>query len=323
MQYRQFGNLDFLASALGFGCMRLPTLEDPSKVDEPEAIRMIRHAIDEGVNYLDTAYVYHGGHSEEVLGSALLDGYRRKVKVATKLPPHLVKGRADFERILGEQLSRLQTDHIDFYLVHGIGRKSWEGVRDLGVMKMEPPLGGRLAALPKRVESLWDRAAVRRTSAEWALQWVWAQPEVSVVLSGMSSMEQLRQNLESAEGSRVGSFSAQDLQLIAKARELCLKLNPVPCTQCRYCMPCPNGVQIPNVMLAFNRGIALDGIAVSRGGYPWLGQGKGEACIQCRVCEERCPQGIPIGDWMPYIDEVLGQGADHDPARAPSPRRAS
>jgi uncharacterized protein len=390
MQYRRFGQIDdFQVSALGFGCMRLPTLGDPSRIDEPEAIRMIRHAIDGGVNYMDTAYIYHGGHSETVLGRALLDGYRRKVRIATKLPVQKVESRSDFEAILGEQLARLQTEQIDFYLLHGIGLKGWEYARDLGVMEwmegatrdgrighigfsfhddfdafkaivdgcdgwefcqiqynyldvdlqagtkglhyahskglavsvMEPLLGGRLAAPPTAVQAIWDRAERRRNSADWALQWVWNQPEVSVVLSGMSTMEQVRQNLASADLSRVGSFSAEELQLIAAARKLCGELYPVPCTQCSYCMPCPNGVEIPANMLTFNRGVALDAMASARFQYGFPNrQGKGDGCVQCRECEERCPQGIPIGDWMPYIDEVLAKGIDHDPTRAPSPR---
>src|SRR3990170_4937627 len=123
MQYRRFGKTEFMVSALGFGCMRLPTLGEPSRIDEPEAIRMIRHAIDNGVNYVDSAYGYHGGNSERVLGKALADGYRQKVRLATKLPVPQVKERSDFDRIFNEQLDRLQTDHLDFYLLPGLSRK--------------------------------------------------------------------------------------------------------------------------------------------------------------------------------------------------------
>jgi len=135
MQYRPFGKVDFRVSALGFGCMRLPILNgDYAQIDEPEALRMLRHAIDSGVNYVDTAYGYHRGNSERFVGRALQDGYRQKVALATKLPQWLVKEQADFERLFTEQLERLQTDHIDFYLMHALGAESWHRLYDLGIL---------------------------------------------------------------------------------------------------------------------------------------------------------------------------------------------
>ena len=135
MQYRTFGRSDFRVSALGFGCMRLPVIGgDADAIDEPLAIRMLRHAIDQGVNYFDTAYPYHGGNSERVVGKALKDGYRRKVKIATKLPSWAVNQTSDFDRFLDEQCRRLQTDFIDFYLVHNLQATLWPKVRDLGVL---------------------------------------------------------------------------------------------------------------------------------------------------------------------------------------------
>jgi predicted aldo/keto reductase-like oxidoreductase len=150
MKYRRFGKLDWEASVLGFGAMRLPVIDgDQNRIDEPEAIRMIRHAIDQGVNYVDTAYPYHGGHSEALVGRALGDGYRDKVRLATKLPPWFVSRREDFDRILGEQLERLATDHIDFYLLHGLNQEFWPKLRDLGVIQWaEGELGrGRIRHL--------------------------------------------------------------------------------------------------------------------------------------------------------------------------------
>ena len=134
MQYRSFGKLDFQVSALGFGCMRLPILGATNEIDEPEAIRMVRHAIDEGVNYIDTAYPYHGGESERLVAKVLKDGYRDKVKLATKLPVWDVKEPADFDRLLNEQLAKLEVETIDFYLLHSLNADSWHKVRDMDVL---------------------------------------------------------------------------------------------------------------------------------------------------------------------------------------------
>ena len=288
MQYRKFGKLDWEGSVLGFGAMRLPvTGEKPNPmgpdVDEPETIRMIRHSIDKGVNYVDTAYPYHGGQSEVVVGKALKDGYRDKVKLATKLPSWLVEKPDDFDRYLDEQLEKLQTNHIDFYLLHTLNTSYWSKLRDWGVLNwaedaiadgrihylgfsfhdefevfkeivdaydkwtfcqiqynfmdieyqagakglqyaadkglavviMEPLRGGQLTLKnPKSISKLWKSAAVQRTPADWALQWIWNHPQVAVVLSGMSTMPQVIENLYSADRSGAGILSEEELILI-------------------------------------------------------------------------------------------------------------
>ena len=134
MNYRQFGRLDWKTSALGFGCMRLPNEGEHENIDEAEATRMIRYAIDHGVNYIDTAYPYHGGNSEPFVGRVLQDGYREKVRLATKLPCWKIEEREDFDTYLNEQLERLQTEHIDFYLLHALREASWHKLHDLGVL---------------------------------------------------------------------------------------------------------------------------------------------------------------------------------------------
>ena len=135
VQYRSFGKLSWPASVLGFGIMRLPVVDgDRARIDETEATRMLRYAIDQGVNYLDSGYGYHGGSSEKFLGRALRDGYRQRVRLATKLPCWLVEKADDFDRFLDEQLERLQTEHIEFYLLHALSKKHWPRLRDMGVL---------------------------------------------------------------------------------------------------------------------------------------------------------------------------------------------
>ncbi|NTU75942.1 MAG: aldo/keto reductase, partial [Anaerolineaceae bacterium] len=133
MNYRHFGQLDWQPSALGFGCMRFPLQKDTEIIDEPQATRMLRDGIDQGINYIDTAYPYHNGQSEPFVGRALQDGYRQKVRLATKMPTWLTKTYQDFDKFLDKQLARLKTDHIDFYLLHALNQKRWEDLRELGV----------------------------------------------------------------------------------------------------------------------------------------------------------------------------------------------
>lgn len=378
MQYRNFGKSDWKPSALGFGCMRLPTTDSvPSgpNINEPEAIRMIRHAIDNGVNYADTAYYYHQGNSELVLGKALKDGYREKVKVATKLPVWLVNEPADFDRLLSEQLEKLSTDHIDYYLFHALGRNRWRNIvlkydllsraeaalsdgrirhlgfsfhdsfesfeeivnaydwnfcqiqynymdiekqagtkglklaasKGLGVIVMEPLMGGVLVNPPEVVRSVVDKLPVPYSFTELALKWVWDQPEVSMVLSGMSNMEQVRENLEIAGRSEINSLVKAEQEVISELREKYRTRIAVPCTNCKYCMPCPNGVDIPVNFELFNHVHLYDDPGAARFRYTiYLTESqRADKCIACGVCEEKCPQNIPISEWMPKIDELL------------------
>ena len=365
MKYRNFGNLDWAVSVLGFGAMRLPVIaNNPARVDEPKAIEMIRYAIDQGVNYLDTAYTYHDKQGELVVGKALLNGYREKVKLATKLPSWLVKNPDDFDGFLNEQLEKLQTDHIDFYLLHALNTAYWTKLRNwkvlqwaedaiadgriqhigfsfhdefdvfkdivdaydkwtfcqiqynfmdieyqagtkglqyaaqngLAVVIMEPLRGGQLTAkIPKSITGLWKSAVTMRSPADWALQWVWNHAEVSVLLSGMSTMEQVIENLDSAERSGAGALSNQELVLIDKVREEYRRIAPIACTTCKYCMPCPNGVEIASILEYYNDAIIYDNPRAPRFLYRDLSEGeRADRCVECFECEEKCPQGIPI-----------------------------
>jgi predicted aldo/keto reductase-like oxidoreductase len=377
MQYRSFGKLDWQTSALGFGAMRLPTIDDdPSQIDEPEARRMVRYAIDQGVNYVDTAYAYHRQMSEPFLGRALQDGYRERVKLATKMPVWLIESTEDFDRYLGEQLERLQTDHIDFYLLHGLGQARWQTIRDLDVLGwaegaitdgrirhlgfsfhdkyeifeeivdasdlwtfcqiqynymdieyqagtkglkyaadkglavvvMEPLRGGGLTkSVPAPVQAIWDGAPVQRTPADSALQWVWNQPEVSVVLSGMSTMQHVEENLASAGRSGVGILSDGELALYEQVRSVYQALSPIPCTDCKYCLPCPNGVNIPRVFEIYNDLMMYGDEGRAHMVYNTFmkAEERADMCIECGECLEKCPQMIEIPDWLAKVHELL------------------
>src|SRR3990170_601450 len=376
MQYRKFGKPDWKVSALGFGAMRLPTLGgNQSNIDEPQAIQMIRYGIDHGINYLDTAYPYHNGNSERLVGKALKDGYREKIRLATKMPVRMVEKAEDFDRFFNEQLERLQVKNLDFYLLHGLRKESWPLVRDLGILKwaekkmsqgyfnhlgfsfhdeydvfkgilddysgwtfcqlqynfmdvnfqagrrgvelaasrgmgvvvMEPLRGGRLAKTPgEAVAKVWESDKNKRSPIEWAFQWVWNQPEISVALSGMSLMAHVVDNVAIAERSGLVKLTADEVALVDQAREAYKGSNPIPCTGCNYCMPCPNGVDIPRNFAIYNEAHMWNDMRSGRGAYQGQGRGPGggltpeqraDQCLECGECLEACPQSIEIPDW--------------------------
>lgn len=377
MQYRKFGKLNWQASALGFGCMRLPTTDGKSgNIDQEKVTQMIHTAIQAGVNYFDTAYAYHDQMSEVALGKALEGGYRERVRIATKSPIWLINESADFDRLLDEQLQRLQTGTIDFYLLHALNHESWAKAQQLGLLRraeaakadgriryfgfsfhdnletfkqivdgyngwdfcqiqynymdinlqagteglqyaaakglaviiMEPLLGGKLALDLPATRPVWDSAAGKRTPADWALQWLWNQPEVSLVLSGMGTLEQVEENIRSASVSGPGTLNPAEVELIAKVRDVVNGLSPIPCTRCEYCLPCPNGVNIPRNFDAYNHVAMYEALDDYRNEYKrWIPDDqKAAVCIQCDECLSKCPQQIPISTWLPVVEEVLG-----------------
>ncbi len=381
MKYRKFGKLDWEVSALGFGAMRLPVInEEQAKIDEPEAIKMIRYAADHGVNYIDTAYMYHMGQSEVVVGKALKDGYREKMKVATKLPARMIEKAEDFDRILDEQIKKLDVGMIDFYLLHGLNKEGWEKVRDFGVLKwaeeqmakgrigrlgfsfhdefavfkeiidaydnwvlsqvqynymdvneqagrrgveyaagkgitvvvMEPLRGGKLSKEPPEpVAKVWASAPQQLKAVEWAWRWIWNQPEISVALSGMSTMAQVVENVKLADRYGAGNLSAAELKLYDKVREAYNSLSPVPCTNCRYCMPCPNNVEIPRIFQLYNDAVMYDDLRTGQfmynGPFGFQPDQRADSCIECGECLEKCPQKIDIPDWLKKAHEALYQ----------------
>jgi hypothetical protein len=380
MLYRKMQKGGPELSILGFGAMRLPVLAD-GHVDVPEAARMIRYAIDHGVNYVDTAYPYHNGESEPAVGNALMGGYRERVHLATKLPGWLIGSREDMDRYLEEQLAKLRTDRIDFYLLHGLTSPFWERLSSLGVLEflddalsdgrigyagfsfhdttklfkeivkaydwtfaqiqynfmdedyqagtrglryaakkglgvvvMEPIRGGLLAREVPGIGEIWEKAPVRRTPAEWALRWVWNHPEVTVVLSGMSTFDQVVQNLSYAETGFPESLTKKELRVYDRVRKEFRKRMAIPCTGCRYCQPCPHGVSIPECFELYNQAHMYDAKeSVAQTYTAFLGgffdgvPAYASCCQDCGECEEKCPQGLPIRENLRRISEYFGR----------------
>jgi predicted aldo/keto reductase-like oxidoreductase len=191
--------------------------------------------------------------------------------------------------------------------------------KGLAVVIMEPLLGGKLVGPPSSIQSIWDSATNRRTPVGWAMQWLWNQPEVSMVLSGMSTMEQVQENVALADISGVGSLVTGELALYDQVRARYQELVAIPCTNCKYCMPCPQDVDIPGNFAAYNEGIMYDKPDSARGQYEWWRYAHEVAginphdiravhCLQCGECETKCPQAISISEWMPIIHSVLGEG---------------
>jgi len=379
MLYRKFGLTNEMVSTLGFGCMRLPLLPggDPTKIDYDKAIKLVRYAIDEGVNYVDTAYPYHGtgmlkgGASEPFVAKALKDGYREKVKLATKLPSWLIKTRDDMDKYLNEQLQRLETDCIDFYLVHALNAKVWATLKEVGISEfldqaikdgrikhagfsfhdkldlfkeivdyydwsfcqiqynyldedfqagteglkyaaqkglgitiMEPLRGGKLASnLPEEAYNVFEKTDIKRTPVDWALSWVLNHSEVSVVLSGMNEMNQIEENIKTASETRENSLTEKELNIIDRVKTIIKEKVKVNCTACEYCMPCPEGVNIPGCFTFYNNH-HMFGKEENYNRFLTPKQ-KASNCIECGKCEAHCPQGISIRKELKNVKKVF------------------
>ncbi len=387
MLYRQVPKNGDKLSILGFGCMRLPMKD--GAIDEARAIAQIRRAIDKGVNYMDSAWPYHGGESEILLGKALKDGYREKVKVATKLPSWMIKSRADMDVYLNAQLKKLGTDHIDYYLLHSLNGESWDSLAKLGVLDfletakadgrivnpgfsfhgtnedftrivdaypwtfcqiqynfldreyqagekglkyaaskklavfiMEPLRGGNigLATPPPPVAEIWSQAKAKRSPAEWALRWIWNQPEATLLLSGMNEESHIDENIAAASSAQAGAFSQEELEIVDRVARKYNELMQVPCTGCGYCMPCPSGVLIPVCFEEFNKLSMFGNVedskfryALRTGGVINDGSlGHASQCVNCGACLEKCPQHIEIPEVLAKAAAALEDSAMPD-----------
>lgn len=360
MEKRKMEKLGIETSLLGFGCMRFPVTKD-GKIDEPEAEKMLDKAIAQGVNYIDTAYPYHNGDSETFVGKALKKYPRDSFYLATKLPVWLVKTAEDVDRYCAEQLKKLQTDYIDFYLLHNIGRDGWEQFKALGgverlealreqgkiryigfschdsyegfaevlndrdwdfcqiqfnymdteeqaglkgyelaaqknipMIVMEPVRGGSLASFAEDITAKFRAMDAEASIASFALRWVAGYPNVRVVLSGMSTMEQVEDNLRTFSSFK--PLSEAEKQGITDIVTTLRSRVQNGCTGCRYCMPCPFGVDIPGTFQAWNSYHMYENYNVVK--WSWENN-IGEAhqpknCVKCGKCEAACPQKLHI-----------------------------
>ena len=389
MKYRDLGSLDWKVSALGFGCMRLPARRFNrlrAKVDE--SVELIRFGIDQGINYVDTAWLYHLGDSEKIVGKALQNGYREQVFLVTKLPMFMVRDSKHFDKYLKTQMKRLQTDYLDSYLFHALNAGQFKKLQDLDLIKkmekakeegiirsfgfsfhdtlpvfkeivdfypwdiaqiqynyvdtnvqatteglvyahnkgiavviMEPLKGGTLVDPPLEALEIMESSGKKRSPVDWAFQFLWNKPEVSVVLSGMNSKKMVKENCSSADSSGVGSLSLQDAKMFEQLAEVYRKSTVVPCTACGYCMPCPEGVNIPQNFACLNN-VSLETSRIrrflARRTYGKLKgsknkvnlsnpNGNASICTKCGCCLEKCPQGIIIPEELEKVQEVLGR----------------
>ena len=363
MNYRtdRYGNE---LSILGFGCMRFP--QTLGIIDMKETEREIMTAFQAGVNYYDTAYIYPG--SEAAIGEIFeKNQIRDKVYIATKLPHYLIKSAADLDKLFGEELKRLRTDYVDYYLMHMLtDTDTWERLKSLGIEEwiakkkesgairqigfsyhgnsemfcnlvdaydwdfcqiqynymdehsqagrrglyhahskgipviiMEPLRGGKLVnRLPDTAKKIFEEYKIKRTPAQWAFRWLWNQPEVTVVLSGMNSDEMVRDIIQTASTVEVGELGEEEEQMLKQVVNAINAKMKVGCTGCGYCMPCPKGVDIPGTFAAYNRRFA-EGKFWSFVDYvicTALRKNSTAAsnCVNCGKCEKHCPQHIEI-----------------------------
>ncbi|BDZ69743.1 aldo/keto reductase [Methanobacterium petrolearium] len=383
MLYRDMGSIQEKISILGMGCMRLPTLGSYDRIDTEKATQLLDYALDQGINYVDTAYPYHGlsnaegGASELFLGEYFTENDRcDEVYLSTKLPTWLLEDEGDMDRYLDEQLKRLKTDQIDFYLLHSVKEKNWfnldilgifefldsaradgrikyvgfsshdeigffkevvdsyqwdmcmiqynyldeniqagkEGLQyatdqGMGVAVMEPLKGGVLAEhIPPEVKEIWDSSPIQRKPAEWALRYLWDIPEISTVLSGMTTMEQLRENLLTAEDGLPNSLTSKERKLMEEVKEVYQGRMVVDCSRCGYCMPCPSGINIPQSLSYLNQAAMLEDDTEVKNQYYFMLKDTERAgnCLECGLCEELCSQHISIREKLKQVARKFG-----------------
>jgi predicted aldo/keto reductase-like oxidoreductase len=362
MEYVQLGKTGIKVSRFGLGCMRFPQ-------NKADAIEMVRYAIDNGVNYIDTAYMYK--NSEIITGVALQEGYRERVTLATKSPIWNIQKHNDFEKYLDEELKRLHTDYIDVYLLHNLNPENWEKVKKydgftfldkmikkgkirhkgfsihntleafkeivdifdweiaqiqlnilgekyqagieglkygatkgLGMVIMEPLRGGSIINnTPPEVKAVLNEYPEKRPLVEWCFRWLYNMPEVSVILSGTSATEQLKDNLRIFEKSMPNVMSEKDMELIHTIQKIYESRKNIGCTGCKYCMPCPQGINIPDIFKFYNQYQIFNKPMNDTLTYAFTAGVNADQCIHCGNCKQYCPQQLEIPDLIKRVNE--------------------
>lgn len=387
MIYNELGKSGLKVSRLGFGAMRLPTINSNDNIDEQEASKMLKYGIENGINLIDTAYPYHSkeldgdGNSERFIGKFLAENnLRDEIILSTKSPVWLMEKKSDFDYYLDLQMEKLQTDYIDIYMLHSLTVPDWENVKKLevfdflddclssgkvkhvgfsshievdyvieiideypkwevaltqmnyldeyyqsgvmgldylketniGSMIMEPLRGGRLVNnIPQEIKDLWATAEVERTPVEWALQYLWNRDDVDCVLSGMTSLEQVKENIQIAN--TVDKISENDQELIREVARTYRSFIGNRCTRCGYCMPCPHGVDIINCLTEYNIAHMLNDPKASAMQYFSLigDDARADSCVDCKECLPFCTQMLNIPEELQKVYEYFGSDFDH------------
>ncbi len=362
---------DVTNSLLGFGCMRFPTIN--GKIDREKAFEMLDYAYTHGVTHFDTAYPYHDGESELLLGEFLKTLDRKSFTLSTKSPVWKVEKYEDFENLLDEQLKKLQVEYLDFYLLHALGKERWDIIYNLNVLKfmdeakakgkvkyigfsyhdgketyqeignaypwdfclqqinyldyknqqgvegyqlmadrnipvwvMEPLKGGRLTTLADDIVDNFKAINPNDNSAKWAFRWVHTLPGVKLILSGMSTLDQVKDNVEIFKD--IEPLNEVEMKAIDIAREMINSRVKVACTGCNYCMPCPNGVEIPRNFKIYNDAYMYNDMGIGKRSYKNLKEEeKALNCIECGECLSKCPQQLQIPDLLKEVVQNIGE----------------
>ncbi|MDR1721505.1 MAG: aldo/keto reductase [Methanobrevibacter sp.] len=382
MKYRELGKTGEKVSILGFGAMRLPTIDgENNKIDKKLSSDLLTYGIENGINYVDTAYPYHGldftgeGESERFLGEFFSENYREDVFLTTKMPSWMINEKEDMERIFERQLELLQTDYLNGYLIHSIKEDVWEKLLNLGVLDflddlksqdkvkyigfsfhdsydlfkkviehynwdmcqtqmnyldenfqsglkglkkakelgvgniiMEPLRGGKLATNPPQyIKEIWEKSIIKRSPAHWAFKYLYNMEEVDIVLSGMNTLKDMKENIEIANSSNINELTKEEKELIKEVGEKYHENSGNNCNGCGYCMPCPFNVNIPDCFKEYNTALIFKEANDLDNHYELTidKENRASNCTNCEICIEKCTQNLNIPEELKKVKKLF------------------